>query len=142
MSAIAGKVYDVSTSVWIWTWIDKQFTSFYKGQHSDIQAYPTTSDVMLQFAGQDLTNYFPPPMTVACPGLVNNENLALMRANFTPIVAYAVHTSGKQQTIPNTKLNDKNWYMDRLMPDLKQYYKGSYVLTKGYVQSYADSSDK
>lgn len=65
-----------------------------------------------------------------------------MRANFTPIVAYAVHTSGKQQTIPNTKLDDKNWYMDRLMPDLKQYYKGDYVFTKGYVQDYADNSGK
>ncbi|WVR03103.1 hypothetical protein IAU60_000093 [Kwoniella sp. DSM 27419] len=128
MAAIAGNVYD--------------FTKFYKGQHSDIQAYTTSSDVMLEFAGQDLTNYFPPPMTVACPGLVTNEDLSLMRANFTPIVAYAVHTSGKLQTISGTRLDDSNWYMDRLMPDLQQYYKGSFVFDKGTVENGANSDSK
>jgi len=127
-AAIAGKVYD--------------FTDFYKGDHSDIQSYPTSDDIMLQFAGQDLTNYFPPPMNLACPELVPNADLSLMRANFTPIVQYAVHTSGKQQTIPDTKLNADDWYTNRLMPDLQQYYKGSYVYTKGYVAQEADSSER
>ncbi|WVF66498.1 hypothetical protein IAT40_001238 [Kwoniella sp. CBS 6097] len=128
MAAIAGNVYD--------------FTKFYKGQHSDFSAYTTSSDVMLQFAGQDLTNYFPPPMTVACPGLVTNEDLTLTRANFTPIVAYAVHTSGKLQTINGSKLDDENWYNDRLLPDLKQYYKGSFVWDKASIESGADSDSK
>lgn len=97
---------------------------------------------MLEFAGQDLTDYFPPPMTVACPGLVTNDNLALMRANFTPIVDYAVHTSGKLQTITGTKLDSTDWYTNTLMPGLQQYYKGSYVYTKGYIQDYADNSGK
>ncbi|WWC97629.1 hypothetical protein V866_004513 [Kwoniella sp. B9012] len=128
MAAIAGKVYD--------------FTKFYKGQHSDFSGYTTSSDVMLEFAGQDLTNYFPPPMTVACPGLVTNEDLALMRANFTPIVSYAVHTSGKQQTINGTKLDAEDWYTNRFMPDLKQYYKGSYVFDKGTIENGANSDSK
>ncbi|WRT63166.1 uncharacterized protein IL334_000069 [Kwoniella shivajii] len=128
MSAIAGKVYD--------------FTKFYKGQHSDFSSYTTSADVMLEFAGQDLTDYFPPPMTVACPGLVTNEDLTLMRANFTPIVAYAVHTSGKLQTITGTKLDDDDWYTNRLIPDLKQYYKGSYVFDKATVESGASSDSK
>lgn len=119
-----------------------QFTQFYKGQHSDIQAYPTTSQIMLQFAGQDLTNYFPEPMNIACQGLVSNDKLQLMYANFTPTVAYAVHTSGALQTIPNTKLNNQNWYTEDLQPTLEQYYKGSYVYTKGQVQDYADNSGK
>nr|XP_019048130.1 chitin synthase [Kwoniella bestiolae CBS 10118]OCF27060.1 chitin synthase [Kwoniella bestiolae CBS 10118] len=128
MAAIAGKVYD--------------FTKFYKGQHSDLSSYTTSADVMLQFAGQDLTNYFPPPMTVACPGLVTNEDLSLSRANFTPIVSYAVHTSGKQQTITGTKLDADDWYTNRLMPDLKKYYKGSLVFDKGTVESGANSDSK
>lgn len=94
---------------------------------------------MLQFAGQDLTNYFPVPMTVACPTLVTSTTLSLQRANFTPIVAYAVHTSGPEQTIPDTKLNDINWYNNELRPSLEEYYKGSYVMDKDYVAGKADS---
>lgn len=120
----------------------EQFTDFYKGQHSDITAYTTTADVMLEFAGQDLTGYFPPPMSVACPGLVSNDNLELQNANFTPIVAYAVHKSGAAQTITGTKLDDPNWYNDQLQPDLVQYYKGSFVYDKAYVQQQADESSR
>jgi chitin synthase len=65
-----------------------------------------------------------------------------MYANFTPTVAYAVHTSGALQTIPNTKLNNANWYKDDLQPTLEQYLKGDYVYTKGAVQDYADNSGK
>nr|ODO04126.1 chitin synthase [Cryptococcus depauperatus CBS 7855] len=121
MAAIAGKVYD--------------FTKFYKGQHSDFQSYPTSKDVMIQFAGQDLTNYFPMPLTIACPNLVTSTDLKLMRSNFSPTVDYAVHTSGPLQTIPNTKLNDINWYKNSLTPALEKYYKGSFVFDKGQVQS-------
>ena len=97
---------------------------------------------MLQFAGQDLTNYFPPPMNLACPDLVTNDQLFLMRANFTPTVAYAVHTSGALQTIPDTKLDNANWYNDDLQSALLPRLKGDYVYPKGVVQDYADNSGK
>jgi chitin synthase len=97
---------------------------------------------MLEFAGQDLTNYFPPPMILACPGLVDNADLGLMRANFTPLVQYAVHTSGKLQTIPNTKLDADDWYTAQLTPALQQYYKGSFVYDKAYVASEAEGSSR
>lgn len=97
---------------------------------------------MLEFAGLDLTNYFPPPMVLACPGLVDNDQLSLMRANFTPLVQYAVHTSGKLQTIPNTKLDDADWYTNRLQPDLQQYYKGSFVYDRSYVSQEAENSQR
>ena len=103
-----------------------------------MSGYPTTSEVMLQFAGMDLTDYFPPPMTVACPGLVTSDQLSLMRANFTPIVAYAIHTSGALQTVNNTALDSESWYEDTLLPDLVQYYKGSYVYSKPDVMAQAD----
>lgn len=105
-------------------------------------AFTTTSEVMLQFAGQDLTNYFPPPMTVACPGLVTSDQLSLMRANFTPVVGYAIHTSGPLQPTNGTRLNDVNWYEDRLMRDLVQYYKGSYVYGRKDVEGQADSASR
>jgi chitin synthase len=107
-----------------------------------MSSYTTSSSVMLEFAGQDLTDYFPPPMTIACPNLVNNTNLSLMRANFTPIISYAVHTSGPLQTVNGTKLDDINWYTDTLLPSLEQYYKGSYVYTKDYVADAADSDSR
>ena len=81
-------------------WLIDQFTNFYKGQHSDLAAYPTSANVMIEFAGQDLTKYFPVPMTIACSGLVTNTQLSLLRANFTPIVDYAIHTSGPLQVRP------------------------------------------
>lgn len=97
---------------------------------------------MLEFAGQDLTNYFPMPMTVACPNLVTSTDLTLMYSNFTPIVQYAVHTSGPLQTVDNTKLNDINWYTDTLNPALEHYYKGYYVFDKSEIASGADSDNK
>ncbi len=95
---------------------------------------------MLQFAGQDLTHYFPPPMILACAGLVDNNKLALTPANFTPIVQYAVHTSGTLQTIPNTVLNNESWYYSTLTPDLEQYYKGSLVYDRTYIAQEAENS--
>jgi chitin synthase len=97
---------------------------------------------MLQFAGQDLTNYFPIPMTIACPTLVTSTSLSLMRANFTPLDAYAVHTSGPEQTAKGTKLDDINWYQNELQPTLDNYYKGSYVMDKNYVSAKADSDSR
>lgn len=127
-AAIAGKVYD--------------FTSFYKMQHSDLSSYTTTSDIMLEFAGLDLTNYFPMPMTIACPGLVTSTDLTMMHGNFTPILDYAIHTSGPLQTTDGTKLNDINWYPDRLSPFIKQYYKGDFVWDKSDIQQQADDGTK
>lgn len=97
---------------------------------------------MLQFAGQDLTNYFPPPMSIACPGLVTNDQLFLQRANFTPILSYAVHTSGPLQTDTKTALRDINWYNDKLMPSLQQYYKGSLVYDHGTVSNLAEQDSR
>lgn len=78
-------------------------------------------------------------MTVACPGLVTNNQLQLLYANFTPLVDYAVHTSGPLQTIPNTALDHVDWYNSQLQPALQQYYKGSFVYTTQTVANQADN---
>ena len=97
---------------------------------------------MLEFAGQDLTDYFPPPMTIACPGLVTSDQLSLQRANFTPVVAYAVHTSGALYTGNSASLKQDDWYTNTLQPALQQYYKGYYVYTKGVVESGYESDSR
>lgn len=97
---------------------------------------------MLEFAGQDLTDYFPIPFTQACPGLVDSQSLIMIKANFTPLVQYAVHTSGSAQAASGTKLNDENWYFDRFTPYVEQYYKGTFVYTKKEVQAAADDGSK
>lgn len=126
-AAIAGKVYE--------------FTKFYKGQHSDID-FKTTAQIMLQFAGQDLTSYFPPPLSIACEGLANKD-FAFINANFTPIMPQAIHVSGELQTNNNTKLKDERWYWDTLQPKLKKYYKGYYVHDrKDLVQAANDDTTK
>ncbi len=97
---------------------------------------------MLELAGLDLTDYFPVPFTQACPGLVTSESLFMQRANFTPIVAYAIHTSGSLQTTNGTELNKEDWYYSRLTPFIEQYYKGQFVFDKADIQSGADQDGK
>ena len=65
-----------------------------------------------------------------------------MYANFTPKVAYAVHTSGALQATPGTKLNNANWYKDDLQASLEPRLKGDYVYTKAQVSDLADNSGK
>lgn len=127
-AAIAGNVYD--------------FSSFYKSDHSDIQAMSASSQVMEQFAGGELTRYFPKPLVVACPELVDNDQLFLQWANFTPLDPNAVHWSGAQQSVPNTALNNQNWWWDTLSENLKKRYKGQLVYSRGDIQAGANGDDK
>lgn len=119
-----------------------QFTKFYKGQHSDITAYPTSSSIMLEFAGLDLTNYFPMPLTEACPNLVTNSDLVMSHSNWTAILDYAVHTSGPLQTANGSALSNVTWYEDRLQPYLKGLYKGYFVWDKSDIAKEADDGTK
>ncbi|KAL7420390.1 Chitin synthase 4 [Cryptotrichosporon argae] len=98
---------------------------------------------MLEYAGLDLTDYFPPPLTVGCAGLISDTTISLTRANFTPLAAYAVHTSGALQTDNDTKLDNSTWYFDTLQPKLAEYYKGYYVFDKKDIAAEAeDQTDK
>ncbi|EPQ25956.1 uncharacterized protein PFL1_06412 [Pseudozyma flocculosa PF-1] len=115
-AAIHGTVYD--------------FTKFYKNDHSDIANLQTDDTTMLMLAGQDLTNYFPVPLSVGCQLLVTDDSLALQpNANNTPTITQAVHTSGRLQGDQSSKLADPQWYPDRLIPYIKRYRKGYFVYT-------------
>lgn len=115
--SIHGNIYDL--------------TKFWRLQHSDTDI-ETTSDLMMQFAGMNLDEYFVPPLTLTCPGLGIDENLQL-RANNTPTIPQGVHTSGRLQPDPTSKLRSEFWYRDDFLPAIKEYWKGDLVWDKKNV---------
>lgn len=118
--SIHGKVYDIS--------------KFWKMQHSH-DSIPTTRDNMQQFAGMDLSDYFPPPLTLACEFLVSNP-FPQVEPNNTIQYLPALHTSGPQW-VPNQKsaLHSLTWYKDSFLPTIKEYYKGDLAWTQSNVSA-------
>lgn len=127
LAAIAGNVYD--------------FTKFWDKDHSDVASLTTPGNVMMQFAGLDLTRYFPKPLHEACPQLVDNDQLFLQPANFTPLDPRAVHYSGPQQPVRETSMASPRWWWDNLDPFLKKIYKGQLVFTRGEIEQGAKDDD-
>ncbi|KAI0337964.1 glycosyltransferase family 2 protein [Trametopsis cervina] len=126
--AIQGTVYDVS--------------NFIHGQHSDIPGEASNgADTLPIFAGQDLTQYFPIPVALACPVLVTDPSVELRVANSTVSVSQAVHTSGQLQPAQNTKLDKSDWYTANFLPTMKQFIKGPLVYDKNALWQMANSDD-
>jgi chitin synthase len=120
--AIQGWVYDVS--------------KFVHGDHSDISGQQSnTADILDALAGQDLTGYFPVPLTLACPDLVDDAGLKIESQTFNPITQIAVHTSGSQQSVQGTALDASDWYTARFLPKIKQYRKGPLVIASSKLKS-------
>ncbi|TFY68562.1 hypothetical protein EVJ58_g936 [Rhodofomes roseus] len=127
--AIQGTVYDVS--------------KFVNHDHSDIASEPSNgADTLDYLAGQDLTYYFPPPLTLACPNLVTNDQLSLLTpTNWTETVPQAMHTSGALQSFKSSKLHQDNWYTSIFQPKINQYKIGAYVFSKGELSAASSSND-
>ncbi|KAJ0342067.1 hypothetical protein COL154_009472 [Colletotrichum chrysophilum] len=115
--SVRGRVYDIS--------------KFWKTQHSDT-AIETTKDNMLPFAGMNLDEYFPPPLTLVCPGLGLAETTQLT-ANNTPEYTTGVHTSGYYASDRTSALGNTDWYSKTFLPRMKEYYKGDLVWDKKTV---------
>lgn len=127
--SIHGKVYDI--------------TKFWKLQHSD-NGIDTTSSNMLPFAGQNLDAYFPPPLSRACSGL-DVDDTVTMQNNDTTAVQYseALHTSGPiLQSSNSTALHSWNWYSNKFVPKIEEYYKGDLVVTKHNVTMQAQNDQR
>ncbi|KAK9460552.1 chitin synthase-domain-containing protein [Lipomyces oligophaga] len=119
--SIRGEVYDI--------------TKFWKLQHSDTDI-ETSKSTMEPFAGLDLTEYFPPPLTEACSGLVSNDEVWLLPNN-TPTYSSAIHYSGPyKQSDEDSKLYKITWMEKVFKPKIKQYYKGGLVVKKSVFESY------
>ncbi|KAM0724264.1 hypothetical protein Q7P37_000146 [Cladosporium fusiforme] len=109
-------------------------TTFWKIQHSDM-AIETTEEMMSPFAGANVDNIFPVPLAQACPGLGIGDDIRL-RSNSTPENPLAIHSTGPNaQPDPDTVLNEADWYSTKLIPRMKEYYKGPLVVKKGVVKS-------
>lgn len=122
--SVRGSVYDL--------------TKFYKLQHSDT-SIETTSATMMYFAGQDVTDYFPPPLTIACPELVTDETIKLVYNTTKSPYTNAMHYSGEYyQTDTSSKLYNWDWYWDTFEPAMKTYYKGRLVATRDQVEDSVD----
>ena len=125
--SVRGKVYDIS--------------KFWKLQHSDTHI-ETTSTNMQPFAGLNLDGYFMPPLTIACPGLVDDETVAL-QSNNTLLYPEGIHTSGPRfQADPTTALHDINWYTNKFLPKMKEYYKGDLVTDRNDVKSQGQNANR
>ncbi|KAI0593093.1 class V chitin synthase [Biscogniauxia sp. FL1348] len=115
--SIHGKVYDIS--------------KFWRIQHSDSNI-ETTSDLMIEFAGMNLDEYFVAPLPLTCPGLGIDKTIQLQKNN-TPTLTQGVHTSGYYQSDTTTKLRSETWYSDVFQPKIKEYYHGDLVWDKDDV---------
>ena len=125
--SVRGRVYDI--------------TKFARVSHGDIQPYADKT-AMQPFAGMNLDEYFPVPLTVGCQYLVNNENTILM-SNNTPTLPQGYHKSGPiAQPNTATKLHNINWYFDNFTPKIEEYFKGDLVTTKGKISSEAQNSNR
>ncbi|KAI5825421.1 chitin synthase [Schizophyllum commune Tattone D] len=126
--AVQGKVYDM--------------THFIHGDHSDIYGTKSNNKADLEeLAGQDLTGYFPVSLSLACGSLIGDADIKLLNKNFTATVPTAVHTSGSQQSAEDTRLRDDNWYTQRFVPKMKEFYKGPVVYSSKTIYGDANSDD-
>ncbi|KAG8831172.1 hypothetical protein FRC17_003530 [Serendipita sp. 399] len=118
--SIQGNVYDIS--------------KFWKSDHS-IPGRPMIRSEVKELAGFDLSNYFPPPLDLACAGLVGSTLLEVRISNSTdePIIPNGIHLSGARQTLQGSDLVSTTWYVDKFLPKMKPMYKGPLVWGKKQI---------
>ena len=122
--SVRGKVYDI--------------TKFAKQPHGDVQPIADKA-AMAPLAGKNLDEYFPIPLNIGCPYLVDSDVPKLL-ANTTPELPNALHTSGpRYQSNEKTKLHNENWYTNRFLPTMKEYYKGDLVESRTKIAKDASS---
>ncbi|KAH7928935.1 glycosyltransferase family 2 protein [Leucogyrophana mollusca] len=124
-----GNVYDVS--------------NFIRGDHSDIVGQPSNgADTLDALAGQDLTYYFPPPLVLACSGLVTDPTMKITVKNTTDVVySNAVHNSGTYAVQSSAALQNPNWYTQTYLPKIDQYLKGALVWEPSDISSQANDQN-
>ncbi|PHZ09332.1 uncharacterized protein RHIMIDRAFT_315575 [Rhizopus microsporus ATCC 52813] len=112
--SIRGKVYEV--------------TKFVAEDHGSPLAM-TTSSSLESLAGRDLSYTFPPPLTVACPGLVE-DNSIVVTPNESIVLGPFVHFSGAQQPDKTLKnLRNPDWLTKQFEPIMTPYKKGDLVIS-------------
>ncbi|GAN00666.1 chitin synthase [Mucor ambiguus] len=111
--SIRGNVYDM--------------TQFSKATHG-ASGYTATQDAMDALAGLDVSSSIPPPLTMACSGLVTDSNIKILANTTVNAQASFIHYSGDQvqiTTLEDTK--DPYWYWKTFLPTIQDYKKGTLV---------------
>ncbi|KAG0331412.1 hypothetical protein BG004_001670 [Podila humilis] len=123
--SLRGKVYDI--------------TKFAKSEHSNGHAsYPSDTAYMLPFAGIDVTEYFPVPLSMACYGLVTNP-LQSMVTNNTVIGAQIHGPPSSDTTIGWHPQNNQNqWFWNVALARLKPMRKGDLAFEMTDIQGDAE----
>ncbi|KAI6101709.1 glycosyltransferase family 2 protein [Pisolithus croceorrhizus] len=135
------KVWD-SSEVAQHTGNNDWWVSIPRMDHSDISGEASNAQSNLDMlVGQDLTDYFPPPLVLACNGLVTEGSLELTYKNFTPTVPTAMHNSGATQSATGTALDNADWYTATFLPKIKQYRKGALVWDPSDIASQANDQN-
>ena len=125
-----GVVYDLS--------------SFWKKQHSDSNTQ-TTSDRMMPLAGANMDPYIVPPLYLACPNLIadndQNHDLTLLY-NGTLDNALAKHVSGPQTTLTDSNaLKQSDWYPNVFLPAIRVFRKGELVWDTDTIKSEGENEN-
>ena len=115
-----GGVYDLS--------------KFWEVNHSDVNGQVADRTRMQSAAGQNVDELFPPPLTAACAFFVHDKSITLLSNNTPSGSYYFNHVSGSQG-IAGSKLRDDNWYANRFLPKMREYYKGDLVYDPNNVTS-------
>jgi chitin synthase len=105
-------------------------TSFWKKQHSDSNS-DTTNERMMEMAGANMDPYIIPPLYLACPNLIedNQQNrmftLTLNESETENLNSLAVHSKANMQD--SHALQQDDWYPNVFLPAIKEYKKGELV---------------
>lgn len=109
-------------------------TNFARSQHGTT-ALPAGPDEMEQLAGQDVSYTIPPPLTVACEGLVTSSTVRI-RPNASINLGPFVHYSGDQLEITSlTDMASNTWYWKVFLPTMQLYKKGTLVIDMNTIKS-------
>jgi chitin synthase len=115
-------------------------TKFWREQHSDT-ILETTNDLMLPFAGTNIDPLIRPPLTKACPTLVEDDTI-MLTPNATVENPVAIHTQGVYQPYQTSALHSLNWYQKTFLPKMQGFYKGDLVWSKKDVQDQGQNQQR
>ncbi|KAG2012867.1 chitin synthase [Coprinopsis cinerea AmutBmut pab1-1] len=125
--------YYVTIQGWVY-----DLTDFIRADHAKMpNLRSNTPENKEALAGQDLTYYFPPPLVLACPHLVDDDTLFLTRKNWTVLVETARHESGRLARGGSEGLEDPEWYVNKFVRKMREFRKGPLVWDRKLVREWA-----
>ncbi|CAG8454713.1 848_t:CDS:10 [Ambispora gerdemannii] len=128
--SLRGKIYDIS--------------DFWQLDHSDISGRPAADQQMQDFAGTDVTPFFPIPISEACQGLNLNDkdNIIKLQVNSTNASPFGFKHEYPSRIYPTSKLAKADWYTGLFIPRMKRFYKGDLVWDKNDIADQAKTQNR